>query len=314
MSGCSNHLLYSLSASAADGDASYKSSVSVGGWPTNGASCVSDEASGSDMAFYVGMRCKDTDSDGVCDEDDACEGDDLTGDSDADGVCDDTDACPGSSDSVAARCGCGFADEDTNFNGVCDVYENARHCAEYQYEYERRSGSTPTNGIFWLKPDGSNAVQLYCDFTTDGGRWTVFGSYTGASGEALLTADTAFSSPQADGTGYWSRSRSTKTLLSASGGDTLFYAWGGANAGSWLSFSKAIFNANLPGSTSISGTVRAPTSDGSVASSAARLGWSTETAATATGSDIGLLVGSSSFESDTLPRVSRTRTCTLSIL
>ncbi|MDH5676395.1 MAG: right-handed parallel beta-helix repeat-containing protein [Myxococcales bacterium] len=53
--------------------------------------------------------CPDADGDGVCDDSDACEGDDATGDSDDDGVCDDSDACVGKDES-------GDSDDD----GVCD--------------------------------------------------------------------------------------------------------------------------------------------------------------------------------------------------
>ena len=52
----------------------------------------------------------DVDGDGVCDDADACEGDDAAGDTDADGVCDDADLCAGD-DAL------GDADGD----GVCDV-------------------------------------------------------------------------------------------------------------------------------------------------------------------------------------------------
>ena len=41
----------------------------------------------------------DTDADGVCDDMDACSGDDATGDTDGDAVCDDMDACTGNDDS-----------------------------------------------------------------------------------------------------------------------------------------------------------------------------------------------------------------------
>ena len=52
--------------------------------------------------------CDDRDLDGVCDEDDACDGDDLAGDSDADGTCDDLDPCPGD------------ALDDSDGDGSCD--------------------------------------------------------------------------------------------------------------------------------------------------------------------------------------------------
>ncbi len=53
-----------------------------------------------DPGYRCDPRCPqgDADGDNVCDDVDACDGDDATGDDDGDGVCDDRDRCPGGPD------------------------------------------------------------------------------------------------------------------------------------------------------------------------------------------------------------------------
>ena len=86
--------------------------------------CDDIDACSGDDAFG------DTDSDGVCEDIDVCTGNDATGDTDSDGVCDDIDACAGDdsfgdtdSDGVCEdidACTGNDATGDTDSDGVCD--------------------------------------------------------------------------------------------------------------------------------------------------------------------------------------------------
>ncbi|MFC1638865.1 thrombospondin type 3 repeat-containing protein [Patescibacteria group bacterium] len=77
-----------------------------------------DDGDGCDAACNI-ESCIDSDGDGICDPDDICEGDDLSGDTDSDGICDDLDACPIDPDNDAD--GDGFcADEDN-----CPLIDNS---------------------------------------------------------------------------------------------------------------------------------------------------------------------------------------------
>jgi hypothetical protein len=69
--------------------------------------------------FGNGVECSDVDNDGVCDEDDQCEGDDSA-DSDGDGVCDgnDREECDGLDNDGDGQTDEGLSDVDSD--GVCD--------------------------------------------------------------------------------------------------------------------------------------------------------------------------------------------------
>jgi hypothetical protein len=76
-----------------------------------GLALVVRNAQGSQRMAVVRLFdvcCPDPDGDGVCTQDDQCEGDDGIGDTDGDGVCDDLDPCPNA------------AFDDADGDGVCD--------------------------------------------------------------------------------------------------------------------------------------------------------------------------------------------------
>ena len=70
--------------------------------------------------------CPDGDADGVCDEDDICQGHPDNMDSDGDGVPDGCDECPDNEDKdTAGECGCD--DKDSDNDGICDLQDCLPH-------------------------------------------------------------------------------------------------------------------------------------------------------------------------------------------
>lgn len=82
---CSNHLLYGY-ATAAD-EAGYDSCTALGTWGSTSSANAFHTGDGGALQFYVGVRCYDSDGDGLCDEDDLCFGDNSILDVDNDGTC-----------------------------------------------------------------------------------------------------------------------------------------------------------------------------------------------------------------------------------
>jgi cysteine-rich repeat protein len=70
------------------------------------------DGDGCDAACNIEDACTDSDGDGVCDDEDFCDGNDASGDDDLDGVCNDIDLCP--TDPLNDEDGDGFCAGDDN--------------------------------------------------------------------------------------------------------------------------------------------------------------------------------------------------------
>lgn len=151
---------------------------------------------------------------------------------------------------------------------------------------------------------GDLPANVYCDFTTDGGRWTVFHGVEGADGDLSMVTDSDVGTIGSGGTGSYTRSRAIKSsIVSNAVGETLIYLTGGANADEWLIAELELFDSRIAGSpatfTDI-GPTSVRTTDGSTMDNV-YLSWSTEDAnSIVNGGDVAITVGQiSSFVNPT---------------
>jgi hypothetical protein len=118
--------------------------------------------------------------------------------------------------------------------GACAV---PRDCNEL---HERDRGVP--DGVYTIDTDGAGPTAPFeaaCDMTTDGGGWTIVAAYSGADGEAALTADaTATGDPFRFA--HYSLDRTRKIAVSITSTESLL-----RTTSSWLKVSAPLFDEKL---------------------------------------------------------------------
>ncbi|MCB9742144.1 MAG: hypothetical protein H6740_06060 [Alphaproteobacteria bacterium] len=144
----------------------------------------------------------DDDCDGDTDEDDAADATTWYLDFDEDGYggsrysltrcaqpsgyvsdstdCDDGDAA--SNPGAAELCDGADNDCDGTVDDSAEVYGDAEACAATDCLDLLNTRSSAADGTYWIDPDGAGAFEALCDMSTDGGGWTLVGSFNNNDG------------------------------------------------------------------------------------------------------------------------------------